>query len=275
MTGIARFLIVLAVGYALVGDSEAEDFRITSICASGTLTWTNAPTGAVCRISTTDSLTSAWRSAAFTMTGTACTVGFDSGNAGFYRVNAWPASNIVHYPLIVDSNDGAGAYGPMEVYNAPFTNGGIYFNGHYQYGDPDPSWGWTPELAIDFNGFMISAEFLVTNSVGKVNPIFVGGKSYRWGGFYIQADGTVALKYNNDGESPSMITCSAGVWHSAVLIYTQTNQTFEIYLDGTLAAAEEAQIIHGNDAMVTVSDYSNGTTFDGYLRNLKVFNLQE
>lgn len=274
MRGIARLLITVTALCAAVGVLEAQDFRITTFAASGRMTWTNAPAEAVCRVEGAHSLTSVWNSVFLTETGTVATVDLPSQNCMFYRVYASPITNIAYYPLTTDANDVTGNYGPMTLLRAPFTNGGIYCNGLYEYDWPSRATvAHTPQLtSLDFSGFMISADFLVTNTT--TCPVFIGGHGWRWGGFYVISDGTVALECNN-GRHLGTLRYSTNVWHHAVLIYTEANQTFEIYLDGTFAVSQQVPINYSdNDRDVSVTDYSGGKTFLGYLRNLKIFNLK-
>jgi hypothetical protein len=213
--------------------------------------------------------TNDWSSTALAMTGTTAIVDCTPTNRGFFRLAPCYATNIVYYPLQTDAADASGHLGEMTLVNTPFTNGGIYSDGLYQ----DTSAN-TPTLTnFGFSGFLIAAEFMVTNNT-QTRPVFVGGNLWRWAGFYVRSDGQVGLLANDALFWTETLPYATNQWHQAVLCYTSTNQTFEIFLDGRFAARRTMAINPHDDRTLSISHYGSGTTFNGYLRNLRVYNLQ-
>lgn len=184
------------------------------------------------------------------------------------------AGLIAHYPLSSDGNDITGNEEPMTLTNTPFQEGGIYCNGIYpQSGNPDYCLVTTPSLeGFDFKMFSISARFKVTESLDVNRPVFVGGQLYRWIGFYLRKDGTVAMKYNNNNYAYSAVHYSLNTWHEATVTYDSTTGTGKLYLDDTLACTVDFQIVHGSyNKDITISDYSNASTFKGIFSDLKIY----
>jgi hypothetical protein len=171
------------------------------------------------------------------------------------------------------ADDALGHYGAMTLMNTPFAGGGIYCNGIYENGvDPNRSFAGTPSLSeLNFNGFVMAVDFMV--GTNRMAPILVGGSGWRWGGVHMMSDGRVGLLINGTAYAGT-VACSTGVWHEAVFVYTASNRTAELYLDGQLAGRREAVLNNGNDRSICNTHGGNGTTFKGYLRNLRVWNLK-
>lgn len=249
---------------------QAWRAQITEFPADGHLVWTYVPPDYLGFVQHIPALngTDVWSSAALSLTGSAVTVDCASTNQEFFRVAPCHVTNIAFYPLQTDANDTSGHFGPMTLVNTPFTNGGIYCDGQYIVTSAN-----TPALTnLDFSGFIIAAEFMVTNAAWT-SPVFVGGNLWRWGGFFVRSDGMVGLLYNGAISGAPTLPYATNQWHQAVLRYAETNQTFEIYLDGRLAEQRQVAIEPHDDRTLSVSHYGNGTTFNGYLRNLQIYNL--
>ena len=243
----------------------------TGFSSSGALTWTNMPPDYIGFMQRIPALggTDVWASTVLAVTGATANVDCSSATQSFFRLAPCYATNIAFYPLSSDAADASGHLGPMVLVNTPFTNGGIYCDGQY----PDTSAN-TPVLTnLDFSGFLISAEFMVTNT-SQTRPVFVGGNLWRWAGFYVRNDGMVGLLANDLLSWSATLPYATNHWHQAVLCYTETNQTFEIYLDGRCADRRTVAIDPHNDRTLSISHYGTGTTFDGHLRNLRIYNLQ-
>lgn len=248
---------------------QAWQCVIDDFPGDGSLGWLNVPPDYVGFVQQIPALggTDIWSSVALSLTGSAATVDCASARRGFFRVAPCAATNLAFYPLLSDANDASGNLGPMELVNASFAGGGLYCDGQAT------TTAYTPTLTgLDFSGVLISAEFMVTNAI-ETHPVFVGGNSYRWGGFYVRSDGMVGMLSNDALPYVPTLPYTANQWHQAVFLYTETNQTFEIYLDGRLADRRQAAIIANNDRTLSVSHYGSGNTFNGYLRNLRVYNL--
>lgn len=267
-----RWLVLMLLYFAWSATIvHAWRASFTGLSGDGSLAWTNLPPDYIGIVQCIPTLggTDAWSSTALALTGTVANVDCSSATRGFFRLAPCYATNIAHYPLLSDAADASGHLGPMVLVNAPFTNGGIYCDGQY----PDTSANVPALTNLDFSGFLISAEFMVASN-SQTRPVFVGGNLWRWAGFYVRNDGMVGLLANDLLSWNTTLPCSTNQWHEAVLRYTETNQTFEIYLDGRCADRRQAAIDTHDDRTLSVSHYGSGTTFSGHLRNLRIYNLQ-
>ena len=249
---------------------QAWQALLTEFPGDGHLAWTYVPPDYIGVAQHIPALggTDVWTSVALSLTGSAVAVDCATASQGFFRLAPCFATNIAFYPLLSDTNDASGHLGPMELVNASFAGGGLYCDGQAT------TTAYTPTLTgLDFSGVLISAEFMVTNAA-QSSPVFVGGNNWRWGGFYVRSDGTVGMLYNDTPSNSTTLPYTTNQWHHAVFLYTETNQTFEIYLDGRLADRRQVAIIANNDRTLSVSHFGSGNTFDGYLRNLRIYNLK-
>jgi hypothetical protein len=193
---------------------------------------------------------------------------------------------IANYPLTSDGNDVTGFNEAMQLYNAPFQNGGIFCNGVYSPGpvfpvDPTPGacTAISPDLRFfNFHSFSISMDFFVTESLTQ--PVFVVGAGCRWLGFYLEEDGTVALLYNNSNYLASQNKYSLNEWHTAQITYDGI--TVKVFLDNAQACAMKFNEANSqldyvgcfNATAIAVSNYSTGATLKGYVKNLVVYSPQ-
>jgi len=178
---------------------------------------------------------------------------------------------LAHYPLDNNALDATGNYSDMTLINTPFQEGGIYCNGIYS-GNSNYCHAITPEIsALDFNNFCISVNFKVDALPSLKMPVIVGGKLYRWAAIYLNSDKTVSLKYNNSNYINSDVNYDIGQWQNAKIVYE--NNTFYLYLNDLLVVNVVADINHGNDKKITISDFSNALTFKGILDDLKISNI--
>src|SRR6267142_2430452 len=179
---------------------------------------------------------------------------------------------LAEYPLQSDSKDHRGLNGAMTLTNAPFQNGGVYCNGVYDYSSgPNPCTALSPAIKwFNFRSFSIGADFLVSEK--KTQPVWIIGAGCRWLGFNLDADGTVALLYNNASVLATQKTYSLNEWHNAQITYDGT--TVKMLLDGVLATSiklSDAELNYApcgiSDTQIGVSNNSNGTELNGYIRN--------
>jgi hypothetical protein len=187
---------------------------------------------------------------------------------------------IAYYPLISNGVDSTGLNPAITLENAPFEKGGVYCNGIYPVSsNPDFYVVETPSInLLNSKSFSISMDFFVSEK--KTQPVWIIGSSGRWIGFYLKADGTVALLYNNWDYLTTPITYSVNEWHNAKISFDGT--TANIFLDNSLAGS----LKFGNgyvelngpdtqtDTDIGTINYSNGDAFEGYVKDLKVYNLQ-
>jgi hypothetical protein len=177
---------------------------------------------------------------------------------------------LAHYPLQNNAADATGNNEPMFLLNAPFQNGGVYCNGIY--GTAEACDVSTPHISgFNFDSFGASIEFRMDQypaaEVGK-RPIIVCGTDYRYLGAEILTDGKLVILYNNANTSQ---TVSLGVWHHVLVTYGLPASTGRVYLDGELVDSVLFDLEHGEDANVSVVNFSTGRTFLGTVRHVVVY----
>ena len=188
---------------------------------------------------------------------------------------------IAHYPLISDGVDLTGLNASMTLENTPFQNGGIYCNGIYVHSsNTDYCVAQSPPInSFKFESFSISMDFFASEKITQ--PVWIIGTSCRWLGFYLRADGTVALLYNNWDFLTTPKTYSLNEWHNAKISFDGT--TVKIFLDNSLAGSLKfgngyVQLNYGTcgtaDTEIGTTNYSNGEVFKGHVRNLEVYSPQ-
>ncbi len=176
---------------------------------------------------------------------------------------------LASYPLATDGRDSSGRADDMNLQAVTFSDGAAFCNGVYDLSSAEGCRIRTPDLLdFDFNRFTIAIEFQVANFLDN-KPVFVGGRSFRWIGFYLDGDGGVRMKYNNSNFADCSVTYQTNVWHEAWITYNAGEA--RLYLDGTLGCTVAFIINHGNDANVGVTDYSNAQVFRGFVRNLRLY----
>ncbi|MCL4264248.1 MAG: protein kinase [Anaerolineae bacterium] len=177
---------------------------------------------------------------------------------------------VAHYPLTADATDVTGKQGAMTLTNAPFQNEAVYCNGIYPgSNDPNACVISTPNLDdFNFGSFSIQIEFNADEF--RRMPVVVGGRSFRWIGFELNADGSISLLTNNSNRESCTGAYQPGEWHTALLTYD--GSVGRLYLDRILRCTVAFNLNHGNDPDVSVINYSNATIFKGHVRELRIFN---
>ncbi|MFC1569296.1 LamG-like jellyroll fold domain-containing protein, partial [bacterium] len=175
---------------------------------------------------------------------------------------------IAHYPLESHTNDVTSLQYRMTLTNIPFEDGGIYCNGIYAY-DYDGCMAITPQLVnFSFAKLAISVTFKVTDTEEAAGrPLFIGGSSYRWLPVEFDADSLIGFGYNTDN------TYTSNVWHTVTMTYDSLSDDALCYLDGVLVDNYNVQINHGNEKRIGITDFSDGDTFKGYLKDLKIYSI--
>ncbi len=176
---------------------------------------------------------------------------------------------VAHYPLTENAADVTGKQANATLTNAPFQNDGIYCNGIYPGStDPNACTISTPNLnGFSFNSFSIQIEFNADEF--RRMPVVVGGRSFRWMGFELNADGSISLLTNNSNREACAGAYQPGQWHTALITYD--GSVGRLYLDRVLRCTVAFNLNQGNDPDVSVINYSNGTIFKGYVRELRIY----
>jgi len=195
---------------------------------------------------------------------------------------------IAQYPLTSNGRDLTGFNADMTLMNTTFQNGGIYSNGINTYDsipvsigapvafNPSASVIQSPPLRFfNFQSFSISLDFFV--SINRTQPVWVIGTNCRWLGFYLNADSTIALFYNNNNFVSIEKTYSLNQWHEARISYDGT--IVKVYFDDVLVGSRRfgkngSQLGYTTcntyDTQVGIVNYSDGSTFNGFVRNMIV-----
>jgi hypothetical protein len=181
-----------------------------------------------------------------------------------------PTGLIAHYPLNSSPNEATNRTTPMTLVNAPFTLGGVSCNGIYENaGNPAFCKIASPQLnEFNYASFSISARF--NPAEVKRMPVFMGGSSFRWIGFYLLENGHVGLLFNNSQFADCGATYTPGTWYNATVTYN--GSAAKVYLDNTLVCTQPFALVQGGDKDISVTNFSNGATFHGILSDLKVYN---
>jgi hypothetical protein len=183
---------------------------------------------------------------------------------------------LAHYTLLANGLDDTGRNPAMTLLNVPFgaVEDGAYVGGIYEGNFPATGTNIsTPALtALDFNAFSIAVrvkpEALPT---AGTMPLVMGGTSYRWLGALLAADGTVSLSSGGTGVAASTAKLAAGREYSVRMLYSAASGRAWLFLDGALAASGPLPTLnHGNNRMVSFSNFANGTTFKGTVTDFRI-----
>jgi len=180
------------------------------------------------------------------------------------------------YPLISNLDDATMINGPMMLLGttppaAPAN--GVCLNGIYLFsGNPLGQDIRTPIIStLDANDFQLEVDFQVAALPAFTSPIVVGGNGWRWIGFLVQPDGTLGVLHNNAMQEFSTTLITLGTWYSGMIKYEAG--MMELYLDGVLIhQANIGPLNTGNNLNFVTNNYSNGTAFNGCVRNLLISN---
>lgn len=178
------------------------------------------------------------------------------------------------YPLMTDLLDATNTYGPAVLYGAPppaAPANGVCLNGIYYY-SPGGQDIRTPVIAsLNTNDFEMNVEFTLAGLPAFQGPVLMAGTGWRFLGIYVQANGTVGLKYNNSNFTWSNTVLSVGPWYLASVKYE--NGTVELHLNGHLIHQASIGVLNtSTNFNFCTNDYSNGGAFYGCIRNLVIAN---
>lgn len=179
------------------------------------------------------------------------------------------------YPLLNDLLDATNTYGPVMLTGTPPPSApanGVCHNGIYFYSNGQDI--RTPLIgSMDTNDFQIDLEFQIAALPNNMAPVLMGGNGWRWLGIYVQANGTVGLKYNNSNLTWSTTTLTTGVWYLGSVRFEAG--TVELWINGHMVhtlAVGPLNTNNGANINLTTNDFSNGLAHNGCIRNLAVYN---
>jgi hypothetical protein len=190
----------------------------------------------------------------------------------------WHASLIAYYPLNSNPNDTLGNTGPMELENAPFLEGGIYCNGHYFSSGDSILRSRATVMSLDslnFSALTMSAQFKIKEIVAPPangRPVFMAGRISRWMGVILRADTTISLWHTNGTMVHTTSKIPMDAWQEVAIVYDSAAGRGSLYLNGAMVASDTFALAHFGARDLSTSNFGNGTTFLGYLRELKIYN---
>lgn len=186
---------------------------------------------------------------------------------------------LAHYSMILTAADQQGHYEDIELLNSPYADtNGVYCNGLYINGfNPDGSLVHTPSIrALYDTAFAVRMEFKIDSLPTTIAPVFICGDNWRYLGMMVRWDGLMMYNFNGASYTVMGTDVSANKWHTATAVYDNRNSMAQFWLDGQLIATHTGTLERpDNDDRVSNTDFGNGFTFLGNLRNLKVYSSEE
>ena len=179
------------------------------------------------------------------------------------------------YPLLTDVLDATNTHGPVMLTGNPTPPAapanGVCVNGIYSLsaGGQDVRTPMIPNL--NSTDFQVDVEFNIAALPSSVAPVLMGGYLYRWIGIYLQANGTVGLKYNNSNLTWSTTILTTGKWYIGSIKFEAG--TVELVIDGRPVHQFATGVLNtGGHLNFTTNDFSNGRSHNGCIRNLVISN---
>jgi hypothetical protein len=200
------------------------------------------------------------------------------------EVRAQPIEVIADYPLILNLTDSTGNFNDVFVEGNPVSptlptaGSPLCSNGIYVI-EPNGQNIQTPIMSrLDITNFEIEVEFNVTllpsaSAARPRMPIIMGSKFARWLGIYIDSNGNMGFKHNNDVNNyvwSSTAISGIGVWNSSRITYSKGD--VDLYLNNQLILSQNVGPLNTfqNTFNFTVTDFSEGNPFHGCIRNLVI-----
>jgi|JRYL01.1.fsa_nt_gb hypothetical protein len=181
---------------------------------------------------------------------------------------------LAHYPLLADVLDATAQNGPITLGGTTppaQPSNGVCVNGIYLFnaGGQDVR---TPAMpTLDTTDFQVEVEFQITALPNGNAPVLMGGNGWRWIGIYVQANGTIGLKYNNSNFTWSSTAVQPGPWYTGTIKFEAG--VVQLYLNGGLIHQATLGVLNdGNNKNFTTNDFSNGRSHYGCIRNLVIAN---
>ena len=200
----------------------------------------------------------------------------------FQQIQAQQLATLAHYTLLENLSDSTGNNTDVFLEGnptqpiLPSTGIPLCSNGIYII-DADGQNIETPIMpTFDITNFQIEVEFNVTQLPGATDlrprmPIIMGSRFARWLGIYIDSSGIMGFKFNNSATNyvwSSTAISGIGVWNSSRIRYL--NGQVDLYLNNQLVLSQNVGPLNTflNTFNFSVTDFSEGTSFNGCIRNL-------
>ncbi len=193
---------------------------------------------------------------------------------------------IAHYRFDENPNDSLGRSAPFAMKNVQYSDNGLYLNGIYLIPIAEGE-GYEAIATIedlDYECFSIKLEFCsleFDDTDGDRCHILTGGSAYRWFGLRRTPHGNLEVTLDSQ-EFRNVFHNSriaARQWHEVICSVDIRKRAIKTMLDGlrldhvTLPADFTLEVLSSEyeDREFTFTDYSNGTTFYGYIGDFQIF----
>ena len=200
------------------------------------------------------------------------------------QTDAQPQQVVAEYPLLTSLEDSTGINndifleGNPELPALPSKEVSLCSNGIYLV-DENGQDIITPIMPfLDINNFTIEVEFNINQLPSPTAPrprmpIIMGSKFARWLGIYINSEGVMGYKFNNDVNNyrwSNTVITNQDDWYSSKISYV--NGRVELYLDDQLILTDDIPPLNTfqNTFNFTITDFSEGNSFNGCIRNLVI-----
>jgi hypothetical protein len=200
---------------------------------------------------------------------------------------ASPAQLLAAYTFDGSAADTTGTSPPMELRNAPLSSGFLYLNGMFEGGNPDGFHAWARIPALSYASFTLAFDFDALDYACPQpschNNLIAGGFSYRWFSLRHNA-GKLEVTLNNQAltyvianseirtSQWQSVICSLNVATRKIVTFVNNLRVADIDLPVGFQFDVIGTPAENSDKEFTFANYSNGSTFYGYVDNLKVWN---
>ena len=196
-------------------------------------------------------------------------------------VQAQSVGTIANYPLITSLADSTGSNSEISLQGdappAPPAQGVELCSNGVSLFEPGGQGIQTPTIAdFDITNFQVELEFkpIALPLISEIPhyPVMMGGLFSPWIGILVDPDGRVGIKFNGSDLTNiwSNTIITAGSYHIARLRYN--NGATDLFINDSLTLSESLPdlISPQSDFSFAITDFSNGLTFHGCIRNLKI-----
>lgn len=198
------------------------------------------------------------------------------------QVNAQNTIVIADYPLIENLIDVTGNNGDILLEGNPVTptppSIGVELcqNGIYIISTNGQNIQTPVPTGFDLDHFEVEVDFKVVatpNNAFNYAGIIMGGKFSRFIGVNINEQNEIGIKYNNSNVIFSNSSVILNTYYNARLRYNSGNT--QLFLDNVEILNESlpSLVDFQNGHEFTTTDFNNGTSFEGCIRNLAISNL--
>ncbi len=183
-------------------------------------------------------------------------------------------SLLANYPLTENGLDITGQNDAMHLKNVVFENGGVYSNGIYSGNDTTGSEILTPPFTtFNYNNFTVMVDFKIESYPIQREPIIIGGYLWRWIGAYLD-DGKLAFMANDFSIFDiTDVDVLDNQWNNIRFSYNTETDTCYFYYNNALVSTYYIETLNtGDDPRFGITHGGVGETFEGYWRNLVIYN---